>query len=163
MRAKSPSRRRSVEGLCASTLLGVLHSRTWLLDTHLIYLLEQTQAGPTPPPRAHSLCSFSRTSSADGGNEGTIDIQTSSLDPLNFIGQGSSSTDSDCAFESDYAAPPLSMAEELQHIRTMEGVSRSLPSSPLLTQQNGNSRIPPVRNVFDTATGEQAQGENESK
>lgn len=88
MRAKSPSRRRSVEGLCASTLLGVLHSRTLLLDTHLIYLLEQTQAGPTPPLRAHSLCSFSRTSSADGGNEGIIDIQTSSLDPLNFIGQG---------------------------------------------------------------------------
>ncbi|XP_056626639.1 protein TANC2 isoform X3 [Triplophysa dalaica] len=91
--------------------------------------------------------------SSDGGNKGTIDIQTSSLDPLNFIGQGSSSTDSDCAFESDYAVPPLSMNEELQHIRTMEGVSRSLPSSPLLTHQNGNSRLPPVRNIFDTATG----------
>lgn len=88
MKTKAPSRRRSVEGLCASTLLGVLHSRTWLLDTHLIYLLERTQAGPTPPPRAHSLCSFSRTSSADGGNGGTIDIQTSSLDPLYFTGQG---------------------------------------------------------------------------
>lgn len=89
LRGKSRSRRKSIEGLCAGTLLGVLHTRTWLLDAQCVYLLEQTQAGPTPPPRAQSLCSFSRTSSADGGNEDTIDLQSTSLDTLhNFTGQG---------------------------------------------------------------------------
>uniref|UniRef100_A0A8C2JIM2 Tetratricopeptide repeat, ankyrin repeat and coiled-coil containing 2 n=1 Tax=Cyprinus carpio TaxID=7962 RepID=A0A8C2JIM2_CYPCA len=62
------------------------------------------------------------------------------------------SIDSDCAFEGDYAVPPLSMAEGLQHIRMMEGVSRSLPSSPLLTHQTSSSRPPSVRKVFSTAT-----------
>uniref|UniRef100_A0A8C2AHW8 Tetratricopeptide repeat, ankyrin repeat and coiled-coil containing 2 n=1 Tax=Cyprinus carpio TaxID=7962 RepID=A0A8C2AHW8_CYPCA len=65
----------------------------------------------------------------------------------------SGSIDSDCAFEGDYAVPPLSMAEGLQHIRMMEGVSRSLPSSPLLTHQTSSSRPPSVRKVFSTATG----------
>lgn len=89
MRGKSRLRQKSVEGLCASTLLGVLHTRTWLLDAQLVYLLERTQAGPDPPPRAQSLCSFSRTSSADGGNEDTIDLQSTSLDTRhNFTGQG---------------------------------------------------------------------------
>lgn len=87
VRGQSRSRQKSVEGLCAGTLLGVLHTRTWLLDAQLVYLLERTQAGPTPPPRAQSLCSFSRTSSADGGNEETIDLKSASLDPLQ-TGQG---------------------------------------------------------------------------
>uniref|UniRef100_A0A672P161 Tetratricopeptide repeat, ankyrin repeat and coiled-coil containing 2 n=1 Tax=Sinocyclocheilus grahami TaxID=75366 RepID=A0A672P161_SINGR len=150
VRGQSRSRQKSVEGLCASTLLGVLHTRTWLLDAQLVYLLERTQAGPTPPPRAQSLCSFS---SADGGNEETIDLQSTSLDPLhNFTGQGGS-IDSDCAFEGDYAVPLLSMAEGLQHICMMEGVSRSLPSSPLLTHQTSSAIPPSVRKVFGTATG----------
>nr|XP_055032898.1 protein TANC2 isoform X3 [Misgurnus anguillicaudatus] len=88
--------------------------------------------------------------SSDDGNEGTIDIQTSSLDPLYFTAQGSSSIDSDCAFEGEYAVPPISMAEGVQHIRQMEGVSRSLPSSPLFTHQNASSRLQPVRKVFAT-------------
>uniref|UniRef100_A0A8C2GML6 Tetratricopeptide repeat, ankyrin repeat and coiled-coil containing 2 n=1 Tax=Cyprinus carpio TaxID=7962 RepID=A0A8C2GML6_CYPCA len=58
------------------------------------------------------------------------------------------SIDSDCAFEGDYAVPPLSMAEGLQHIRMMEGVSRSLPSSPLLTHQTSSSRPPSVRKIY---------------
>ncbi|XP_052467037.1 protein TANC2 isoform X2 [Carassius gibelio] len=91
--------------------------------------------------------------SSDGGNEETIDLQSSSLDPLhNFTGPGGS-IDSDCAFEGDYAVPPLSMTEGLQHIRMMEGVSRSLPSSPLLTHQTSSSRPPSVRTVFSTDTG----------
>ncbi|XP_067286033.1 protein TANC2 isoform X4 [Pseudorasbora parva] len=88
--------------------------------------------------------------SSDGGNE---DLQSTSLDTLhNFTGQGVS-TDSDCAFEGDYAVPPLSMAEGLQHIRILEGVSRSLPSSPLLTHQTTSSKPPCVRKVYGTATG----------
>lgn len=81
--------------------------------------------------------------------------------PINYILSSShvsfnpvgGSIDSDCAFEGDYAVPPLSMAEGLQHIRIMEGVSRSLPSSPLLTHQTSSSRLPSVRKVFGMATG----------
>lgn len=63
------------------------------------------------------------------------------------------SIDSDCAFEGDYAVPPLSMTEGMQHIRIMEGVSRSLPSSPLLTHQTISVRLQPVKKLTgrDTA------------
>lgn len=57
------------------------------------------------------------------------------------------SIDSDCAFEGDYAVPPLSMTEGMQHIRIMEGVSRSLPSSPLLTHQSISVRLQPVKKL----------------
>lgn len=67
-----------------------------------------------------------------------------------------SSIDSECAFEGDYDVPPLSMAEGLQHMRIMEGVSRSLPSSPLLAHQTVNVHLQPVKK-FSTgsATGMQ--------
>ncbi|XP_030630078.1 protein TANC2 [Chanos chanos] len=45
------------------------------------------------------------------------------------------------------------MAEGLQHIRMMEGMSRSLPSSPLLMHQTISVRLQPVRKV----TGEVSQ------
>ncbi|XP_077080748.1 protein TANC2 isoform X1 [Siphateles boraxobius] len=90
--------------------------------------------------------------SSDGGNEDTIDLQSTSLDTLhNFTGQGGS-IDSECAFERDYAVPPLSMAEGLQHIRILEGFSRSLPSSPLLIHQTSRP-LPSVRKGFGMATG----------
>lgn len=57
------------------------------------------------------------------------------------------SIDSDCAFEGDYAVPPLSITEGMQHIRIMEGVSRSLPSSPLLTHQTIGVRLQPVKKL----------------
>lgn len=58
------------------------------------------------------------------------------------------SIDSDCAFEGDYVVPPpLSMTEGMQHIRIMEGVSRSLPSSPLLTHQAIGVRLQPVKKL----------------
>uniref|UniRef100_A0A8C4EYE3 Tetratricopeptide repeat, ankyrin repeat and coiled-coil containing 2b n=1 Tax=Dicentrarchus labrax TaxID=13489 RepID=A0A8C4EYE3_DICLA len=57
------------------------------------------------------------------------------------------SIDSDCAFEGDYGVPPLSMTEGMQHIRIMEGVSRSLPSSPLLTHQTISVRLQPVKKL----------------
>lgn len=57
------------------------------------------------------------------------------------------SIDSDCAFEPDYAVPPFSMTEGMQHIRIMEGMSRSLPSSPLLTHQTISMRLQPVKKL----------------
>uniref|UniRef100_A0A8C5C7G4 Tetratricopeptide repeat, ankyrin repeat and coiled-coil containing 2b n=1 Tax=Gadus morhua TaxID=8049 RepID=A0A8C5C7G4_GADMO len=59
--------------------------------------------------------------------------------------------DSDCAFDGDYGVPPLSMTEGMQHIRIMEGVSRSLPSSPLLAHQAVNVRLQPVKKITGRA------------
>ncbi|KAF3853865.1 hypothetical protein F7725_014553 [Dissostichus mawsoni] len=63
------------------------------------------------------------------------------------MGGVSGSLDSDCAFEGDYAVPRISMTEGMQHIRIMEGVSRSLPSSPLLTHQTISVRLQPVKKL----------------
>ncbi|XP_019118344.2 protein TANC2 isoform X2 [Larimichthys crocea] len=88
-----------------------------------------------------------KSRSSDGGSEDLADPRLPSLDPhLSHIGQGGS-VDSDCAFEGDYAVPPLSMTEGMQHIRIMEGVSRSLPSSPLLTHQTISVRLQPVKKL----------------
>lgn len=60
---------------------------------------------------------------------------------------GGISTESDCAFEPDYAVPPLPVSEGMQHIRIMEGMSRSLPSSPLLTHQSISVRLQPAKKL----------------
>uniref|UniRef100_A0A3Q0RJZ8 Tetratricopeptide repeat, ankyrin repeat and coiled-coil containing 2 n=1 Tax=Amphilophus citrinellus TaxID=61819 RepID=A0A3Q0RJZ8_AMPCI len=65
------------------------------------------------------------------------------------------SIDSDCAFEGDYAVPPLSMTEGMQHIRIMEGVSRSLPSSPLLTHQTISVRLQPMKKLTGKASSQE--------
>ena len=72
------------------------------------------------------------------------------------------SIDSDCAFEGDYGVPPLSMTEGMQHIRLMEGVSRSLPSSPLLTHQTIGVRLQPVKKLTgkDAAVAGHSQTEH---
>lgn len=59
------------------------------------------------------------------------------------------SVDGDAAFEpdNDGVPVPLSMTEGLQHIRMMEGVSRSLPSSPLLSHQAVGVRLQPVKKL----------------
>uniref|UniRef100_A0A8P4GIS0 Tetratricopeptide repeat, ankyrin repeat and coiled-coil containing 2b n=1 Tax=Dicentrarchus labrax TaxID=13489 RepID=A0A8P4GIS0_DICLA len=94
-----------------------------------------------------------KSRSSDGGSEDLADPRSPSLDPhLSHVGQGGS-IDSDCAFEGDYGVPPLSMTEGMQHIRIMEGVSRSLPSSPLLTHQTISVRLQPVKKL----TGESSQ------
>ncbi|KAM4524518.1 protein TANC2 isoform 5-T6 [Odontesthes bonariensis] len=94
-----------------------------------------------------------KSRSSDGGSEDLADPRSPGLDPhLSHIGQGGS-IESDCAFEGDYAVPPLSMTEGMQHIRIMEGVSRSLPSSPLLTHQSIGVRLQPMRKL----TGESSQ------
>ncbi|XP_024140726.1 protein TANC2 isoform X6 [Oryzias melastigma] len=88
-----------------------------------------------------------KSRSSDGGSDDLGDPRSPGLDPhLSHIGQGGS-IDSDCAFEGDYAVPPLSMTEGMQHIRIMEGVSRSLPSSPLLTHQSIGVRLQPVKKL----------------
>ncbi|XP_068162412.1 protein TANC2 isoform X2 [Antennarius striatus] len=90
---------------------------------------------------------------SDGGSDDLADPRSPGLDPhLSHAGQGGS-IDSDCAFEGDYAVPPLSMTEGMQHIRIMEGVSRSLPSSPLLTHQTISVRLQPMKKL----TGESSQ------
>ncbi|XP_062269830.1 protein TANC2 isoform X2 [Platichthys flesus] len=94
-----------------------------------------------------------KSRSSDGGSEDLADARSPGLDPhLCHVGQGGS-IDSDCAFEGDYAVPPLSMTEGMQHIRIMEGVSRSLPSSPMLTHQTISVRLQPVKKL----TGESSR------
>lgn len=69
---------------------------------------------------------------------------------------GGSNTENDCAFEPDYAVPSLPVSEGMQHIRIMEGMSRSLPSSPLLTHQSISVRLQPVKKL--TGDSEQELG-----
>lgn len=64
-----------------------------------------------------------------------------------FFSPSGTSTENDCAFEPDYAIPPLPVTEGMQHIRIMEGMSRSLPSSPLLTHQSISVRLQPVKKL----------------
>ncbi|XP_052399159.1 protein TANC2 isoform X1 [Carassius gibelio] len=66
---------------------------------------------------------------------------------------GSDSVEGECVFEGDYAVPPLPVTEGMQHIRIMEGVSRSLPSSPLLSHQALNMRLQPLKRL----PGEESQ------
>ncbi|CAL8305964.1 unnamed protein product [Boreogadus saida] len=83
---------------------------------------------------------------SDGGTEEPGDPRSPLDHPLSHAGQGGS-IDSDCAFDGDYGVPPLSMTEGMQHIRIMEGVSRSLPSSPLLAHQAVNVRLQPAKKI----------------
>ncbi|XP_056285820.1 protein TANC2 isoform X2 [Pseudoliparis swirei] len=95
-----------------------------------------------------------KSRSSDGGSEDYADPRSPSLDPhLSHVYQGGS-IDSDCAFEGDYGVPPLSMTEGMQHIRIMEGVSRSLPSSPLLTHQTISVRLQPVKKLTGESSHE---------
>uniref|UniRef100_A0A8C8D1J2 Protein TANC2-like n=1 Tax=Oncorhynchus tshawytscha TaxID=74940 RepID=A0A8C8D1J2_ONCTS len=93
---------------------------------------------------------------SDGGSEDLPEPRSPSVEHhhhLSHTGQGGS-IDSDCAFEGDYALPPLSMTEGMQHIRIMEGVSRSLPSSPLLTHQTISVRLQPIKKLTGESSGE---------
>uniref|UniRef100_A0ABI7YVW5 Tetratricopeptide repeat, ankyrin repeat and coiled-coil containing 2 n=1 Tax=Felis catus TaxID=9685 RepID=A0ABI7YVW5_FELCA len=93
--------------------------------------------------------------SYNGGSEEPPDRRQSSVDSRQSrSGQGGISTESDCAFEPDYAVPPLPVSEGMQHIRIMEGMSRSLPSSPLLTHQSISVRLQPVKKLTGDAEQE---------
>ncbi|XP_072417958.1 protein TANC2-like isoform X1 [Chiloscyllium punctatum] len=86
--------------------------------------------------------------SSDGGNEEQSERRQTGIDSRqNRSGQGVSNTENDCAFEPDYAVPNLPVSEGMQHIRIMEGMSRSLPSSPLLTHQSISVRLQPVKKI----------------
>ncbi|XP_061120786.1 protein TANC2 isoform X6 [Syngnathus typhle] len=94
-----------------------------------------------------------RSADKDGGSEELAEPRSPGLDPhLSHFDQGGS-FDGDCAFEVDYYAAlppppsPFSMAEGVQHIRIMEGVSRSLPSSPLLGHQALGIRLQAVKKL----------------
>uniref|UniRef100_A0A9J7ZJE6 Tetratricopeptide repeat, ankyrin repeat and coiled-coil containing 2a n=1 Tax=Cyprinus carpio carpio TaxID=630221 RepID=A0A9J7ZJE6_CYPCA len=63
------------------------------------------------------------------------------------VRQNIDSVEGECVFEGDYAVPPLPVTEGMQHIRIMEGVSRSLPSSPLLSHQALNMRLQPLKRL----------------
>lgn len=71
-------RGKGVEGLCVSSLLGVLGGHAWLLgEAHVAALLERR----CRHRRAHSL-SFSFSSSlADGGSEDLADPRSPGVDP----------------------------------------------------------------------------------
>ncbi|XP_062813101.1 protein TANC2 isoform X1 [Anolis carolinensis] len=86
--------------------------------------------------------------SSDGGSEEQADRRQTSIDYCqSHSGQGGSSTENDCAFEPEYAIPALPVPEGMQHIRIMEGMSRSLPSSPLLTHQSISVRLQPMKKL----------------
>uniref|UniRef100_A0A8C0AZ61 Tetratricopeptide repeat, ankyrin repeat and coiled-coil containing 2 n=1 Tax=Buteo japonicus TaxID=224669 RepID=A0A8C0AZ61_9AVES len=85
--------------------------------------------------------------SSDGGNEEPPDRRQASVDSRQSRSGQGTSTENDCAFEPDYAIPPLPVTEGMQHIRIMEGMSRSLPSSPLLTHQSISVRLQPVKKL----------------
>nr|XP_034992299.1 protein TANC2 isoform X1 [Zootoca vivipara]XP_034992301.1 protein TANC2 isoform X1 [Zootoca vivipara]XP_034992302.1 protein TANC2 isoform X1 [Zootoca vivipara]XP_034992303.1 protein TANC2 isoform X1 [Zootoca vivipara] len=86
--------------------------------------------------------------SSDGGSEEPSDRRQASIDYCqSHSGQGGSSTENDCAFEPEYAIPTLPVPEGMQHIRIMEGMSRSLPSSPLLTHQSISVRLQPMKKL----------------
>ncbi|XP_053710679.1 protein TANC2 isoform X3 [Synchiropus splendidus] len=141
------AKRKGVEGLCVSSLLGVLRSHTWLIgEEEVSWLLARTSFPPYP--RAHSMSLSFCSSSVDGGGEDLVDPRSPSLDHhLSHIGHGGS-IDSDCVFDGDYSVPPpLAITEGMQHIRIMEGVSRSLPSSPLLSHQTIGVRLQPVKKI----------------
>nr|XP_033773521.1 protein TANC2 isoform X3 [Geotrypetes seraphini] len=89
-----------------------------------------------------------KSRSTDGGNEEVSDRRQSSIESRqSCLTQGGASTESDCTFEPDYSIPPLPVAEGMQHVRIMEGMSRSLPSSPLLTHQSISVRLQPVKKL----------------
>uniref|UniRef100_A0A8C3IV22 Tetratricopeptide repeat, ankyrin repeat and coiled-coil containing 2 n=1 Tax=Chrysemys picta bellii TaxID=8478 RepID=A0A8C3IV22_CHRPI len=85
--------------------------------------------------------------SSDGGSEEPPDRRQASVDSRQSRSGQGTSTENDCAFEPDYAIPPLPVTEGMQHIRIMEGMSRSLPSSPLLTHQSISVRLQPVKKL----------------
>lgn len=91
IRGRLGPRRKGVEGLCVSSLLGVLRSHTWLVGEEEVALLLARSSLPRchQHPRAHSLSLSFCSSSADGGSEDLADPRSPGLDPhFSHIGQG---------------------------------------------------------------------------
>ncbi|XP_068119105.1 protein TANC2 isoform X1 [Hyperolius riggenbachi] len=91
--------------------------------------------------------------SSDGGNEEPQERRQHSVDSRHGRAsqgegeRGGSSSENDSAFEPDFSVTSLPVTEGMQHIRMMEGMSRSLPSSPLLTHQAISVRLQPVKKL----------------
>lgn len=93
MRGHLGRRRKGVEGLCVSSLLGVLGSHTWLIgEEDVALLLERDSTPRCQHRRAHSL-SFSFCSLlADGGSEDLADPRSPGVDPqFSHFSQGKQS------------------------------------------------------------------------
>lgn len=83
-----------MEGLCVSSLLGVLGSHSWLMGEEDVALL--LERGPLPhrqrQRRAHSLSFSFRSLSADGGSEDLADPRSPGVDPqFSHFNQGKQS------------------------------------------------------------------------
>lgn len=90
IRVRLGPKRKGVEGLCVSSLLGVLRSHTWLIgEEDVALLLARTALPRYQHHRAHSLSFSFCSSSVDGGSEDLADPRSPSLDPhLSHVGQG---------------------------------------------------------------------------
>ncbi|XP_029110103.1 protein TANC2-like isoform X1 [Scleropages formosus] len=92
---------------------------------------------------------------SDSGSEDPGDFRSTYADPrLGHLTQGGGTTKSAHTFEGDYGVSPLAVTEGMQHIRIMEGVSRSLPSSPLLSHQAISMRLQPLKKLSGEANQE---------
>lgn len=90
IRGRLGPRRKGVEGLCMSSLLGVLRSHTWLMgEEDVAVLLDRSSLSRQQHQRAHSLSLSVCSSSADGGSEDLADPRSPGVDPqLSHIGPG---------------------------------------------------------------------------
>lgn len=90
IRGRVGPRRKGVEGLCVSILLGVLRSHTWLIgEEDLTQLLVHKTTHCYQSQRAYSLSFSFCSSTTDGGSEDLGDPRSPSLDHhLSHIGQG---------------------------------------------------------------------------
>lgn len=90
MRGRLGPRRKGVEGLCVSSLLGVLRSHTWLIgEQDMALLLGRSSLPRYQQQRAHSLSFSFCSSTADGGSEDLADPRSPGLDPhLSHVSQG---------------------------------------------------------------------------
>lgn len=79
-----------MEGLCVSSLLGVLRSHTWLMGGQDVGLLLERDALPhCQARRAHSLSFSFFSPPADGGSEDLADPRSPGVDPqFSHFGQG---------------------------------------------------------------------------
>lgn len=78
-----------MEGLCVSSLLGVLRSHTWLIGEEDVALLLERDSVDR---RTHSLSLSFCSSFADGGSEDLADPRSPGVDPqFSHFGQGKQS------------------------------------------------------------------------
>lgn len=82
-----------MEGLCVSSLLGVLRSHTWLIgEEDVALLLERDPMPHCQDRRAHSLSLSFCSSFADGGSEDLAEPRSPGVEPqFSHFSQGEQS------------------------------------------------------------------------